>query len=132
MKMLDKCPSITVPHFRMFGHHFIKKNQDYGCIIEGCDCILAISEKQSILKTPQHHQCCLDCVQILYSGRYELVLPVKICFVKIGVVLSDILTSQKCIKWGWRIIRGWMTVKHSHINLNLFKKSVVNLTASSK
>ena len=94
----------------MFGHHFTKKNQDYGCIIEGCDCISAISEKQSILKTSQHHQCCLNCVQSLYSGRYELVLPIEICFVKICVVLSDILTNQKCIKWGWCIIKGWMTV----------------------
>ena len=110
MKILDKYPSITVPNFRMFGQCFTKKNQDYGCILEGCDCISAISEKQFILKTPQRHQCCLDCVQIWYSGRYELVLPVKIRFVKIGVVLSDILTSQKCIKWGWCIIRGWMTV----------------------
>ena len=46
----------------------------------------------------------------MYSGRYEVVLPVKIYFVKIGAVLSDILASQKCIKWGWYIIRGWMTV----------------------
>ena len=110
MKILNKCPSITVPNFRMFGQHFTKKNQDYGCIIEGCECISAISEKQSILKTPQHCQCCLDCVQSLYTGRYELLLPVKICFVKIGVVLSDISTSQKCINWGWCIIKGWMTV----------------------
>ena len=95
----------------MFEQHFTKKNQDYGCIIEGCDSILAISGKQSILKTPQHHQCCLNCVEILYSGRYELVLPIKIYLVKIGVVLSDILTSQKCIKWGWCIIKGWMTVQ---------------------
>ena len=46
----------------------------------------------------------------MYSGRYEVVLPVTFCFVKIGAVLGDILASQKCIKWGWRIIRGWMTV----------------------
>ena len=84
----------------MFGQHFTKKNQDHGCIIEGYDCISAISEKQSILKTSQHCQCCLDCVQILYSRRYELVLPVKIYFVKIGVVLSDILTSQKVYQMG--------------------------------
>ena len=110
MKILYKFPCITVPNFRMFGQHFTKKNQDYRCIVEGCDCISAISEKQSILKTPQHCQYCLGCVQISYNGRYELVLPVKICFVRIGAVLSDILTSQKCIKWGWCIIRGWMTV----------------------
>ena len=55
--------------------------------------------------------CCVDCVQILYSGRYELVLPVTIFFVKIGAVLIDILASQKCIKWGWCIITyGVMTV----------------------
>ena len=94
----------------MFGQHFTKKNQNYGCIIEGCDCISAISKKQSILKIPQHCQCSLNCVQTLYSGRYEVVLPITICFIKIGVVLSDILTSQKCIKWGWCIIKGWMTV----------------------
>ena len=76
----------------------------------GVWCISAISAKQSILKTPQHHQCCLNSAQILYSGKYELVLPIQICFIKIGIVLSDILTSQKCIKWGWCIIRGWMTV----------------------
>ena len=110
MKVLDKCLSITVPNFRMFGQHSTEKNQDYVCIIEGCDCISGISEIQSILKTPQHFQCFLNCIQILYSGRYELVLPITICFVKIGVVLSDISTSQKCIKWGWCIIRGWMTV----------------------
>ena len=113
MKILDKCPSITVPNFRMFGQHFTKKNQNYGCIVEWCECISAISEKQPILKTPQHRQCCLDWVQILYSGRYELVLPVKFCFVKICVVLSDILSSQKCIKWGWCIIKGWMTVPYA-------------------
>ena len=66
------------------------------------------------LKTPQHCQCCLDCIQILYSGRYELALPVTICFVKIGLVLSDVLASQKCIKWGWCVIRGWMTVQSIH------------------
>ena len=70
----------------------------------------AISEKLSILKIPQHCQCWVDSVQILYSGRYELVLPVTICFIKIGAVLSDIVASQKCIKWGWCIIRGWMAV----------------------
>ena len=70
----------------------------------------AISEKQSILKFLQRHQYCFDCVQTLYSGRCELVLPVTICFIKFGEVLSDILASQKCIKWGWRIIKGWMTV----------------------
>ena len=69
-----------------------------------------MSKKQSILKILQHHQYCLNCIQILYSGRYELVLPVTICFVKISGVLSDILASQKCIKWGWHIIKGWMTV----------------------
>ena len=46
----------------------------------------------------------------MYNGRYELVLPVTIQFVKIGAVLGDILASQKCIKWGWCIIKGWMTV----------------------
>ena len=70
----------------------------------------AISEKQSILKILQRRQYCFDCVQTFYSGRCELVLPVTICFVKVGVVLSDILASQKCIKRGWRIIKGWMTV----------------------
>ena len=60
-------------------------------------------QKLSILKIPQHCQCCVDCVQFLYSGRYEVVLPVKFYFVKIGAVLSDILGSQKCIKWGWCI-----------------------------
>ena len=106
---------MTVPNFRMFEQHFIKKNQDYVCIIEGCDCILAISEKQSVLKMPQHRQYCLDCIQNLYSGRYELVLPVTICFVNIGGVLSDILASRKCIKWGWRIIKGWMTVDQNKL-----------------
>jgi hypothetical protein len=66
----------------------MKKNQDYGCIIEGCDHISAMS----ILETPQDHQYYLNCIQTLYSGRYELVLPVEICFVIIGVVLSEILT----------------------------------------
>jgi len=37
MKILDKCPSMTVPNFIMFEQHFTKKNQDYGCIIEGCE-----------------------------------------------------------------------------------------------
>ena len=37
-------------------------------------------------------------------------LPVTIQFVKISAVLGDILASQKCIKWGWYIIKGWMTV----------------------
>ena len=89
---------MTLPIFRMFEQHFTKKNQDYGCIIEECEYISAMSKKQSILKILQHHQYCLNCIQILYSGRYELVLPVTICFVKISGVLSDILASQKCIK----------------------------------
>ena len=74
----------------------------------------AISAKQSILKILQRRQYCFDCVQTLYSGRCELVLPVTICFIKFGEVLSDILASQKCIKWGWRIIKGWMTVLESN------------------
>ena len=45
----------------MFEQLFMKKNQDYGCIYEWCDCISATSEKQSILKTPQ---LCKNCMEI--------------------------------------------------------------------
>ena len=51
----------------------------------------------------------------MYSGRHEPALPVTIYFVKVGLVLSDILASQKCIKWGWHIIRGCMTVPINEI-----------------
>ena len=85
-----KSPSIIVPNFGMFEWIFVKKNQGYGCIIEWCNCISAISEKQSILKTPQYCQWCLCCILLLYSSRYELVIHIKMCFIKICVVLSEI------------------------------------------
>ena len=50
----------------------------------------------------------------LYQGYFKkktvLVLHIKICFVKIGVVLIDILVSQKCLKWQWFIIGWWILV----------------------
>ena len=41
------------------------------------------------------------------------VLHVIFCFVKIGVVLIDILLSQKCLKWQWFIIGWWILVAWS-------------------
>ena len=41
---------MTVPNFRMIEQNFTKKNQDYGCIIEGCDCISAMSENSPFRK----------------------------------------------------------------------------------
>ena len=61
--------------------------------------IIAISENSPFWKLHSIVSC-LDCVRIPYSGRYELALPVTSFFVKIGLVLSDILAIQKCIKWG--------------------------------
>ena len=98
------------PNFRMFEQHCTIEKLRLSVYHWGVWLYFGYFQKKSILKTPQHCQCCLNCIQILYSGRYELVLPVIICFIKINVSLSDILASQKCIKWGWCIIRGWMTV----------------------
>ena len=74
------------------------KNQDYGCIIEWCDCISDILEKQSIFKTPQYCEQCLHCIQILGKGKYELAIHIKICFIKIGVVFSEISAKVEDIQ----------------------------------
>ena len=49
-------------------------------------------------------------VSWLFQKKTVLVLHIKICFVKIGVVLIDILVSQKCLKWQWFIIGWWIIV----------------------
>jgi hypothetical protein len=82
----------------MFEQHVMKKNQNYGCIIGGCDCMAAISENSPFLKISQQHQYSFNSAQILYYGRCELIVHVKIYFTKIDVVLSEILAGQKCIK----------------------------------
>ena len=41
---------MTVPNFRIFEQYFIKKKEDYGCIIKGCDHISAISENSPFWK----------------------------------------------------------------------------------
>jgi hypothetical protein len=54
--------------------------------------------KQSILKSSQQYQYCFNGAQILYYGRCELIVHVKIYFTKIDVVSSEILAGQKSIK----------------------------------
>lgn len=61
-------PYKTVPNSRMFGQLFVTKIKIMGASLSG--------------RIVNNYQC-LDCIQSLYSGRYELVLHVKVCFVKL-------------------------------------------------
>jgi len=74
--------------------------ENYGCIIGGVDGVTVFrqSPRQSILKTSQQHQYCFHFTQILYYGKCEFVVHIKIYFRKIDILLSEILAGQKCIK----------------------------------
>ena len=51
-----------------------------------------------------------ETVSLLFQKKTVCVLHIKFCFVKIGVVLIDMLVSQKCLKWQWFIIDWWILV----------------------
>jgi len=70
----------------------------------------AKSTKHPLLNILLWNQNLFNRLGILWQTCWYVYVVRKICLKKNGDDLGKLLSLQKCIKWGWCIIKGWMTV----------------------